>query len=45
MSKMNELCRQIQVEKDPQIFSLVVEEFNQLLAKKEERLQRPPSLE
>jgi hypothetical protein len=38
--RMNELCRQIQIEKDPAKFSALVEELNKLLEEKEERLQK-----
>jgi len=37
--RMNELCRQIQAEKDQKKFSDLCEQLNQLLAKKDERLQ------
>jgi hypothetical protein len=37
--RMEELCRQIQVEKDPAKFTALIEELNRLLAKKGERLQ------
>lgn len=36
--RMNELCRQIQVEKDQRKFAALIEELNELLAKKDERL-------
>jgi hypothetical protein len=38
--RMNELCRQIQDEKDHQKFSSLIEELNRLLAKKDERLEK-----
>jgi len=37
--RMNDLCRQIQVEEDHKKFSDLCEQLNQLLAKKDERLQ------
>jgi hypothetical protein len=41
--RMNVLCRQIQTEKDQQKFTVLIEELNQLLAKKDERLQKQAS--
>jgi hypothetical protein len=38
--RMEELCRQIQVEKDQAKFTVLIEELNRLLAKKNERLQK-----
>jgi hypothetical protein len=40
---MNELCRQIQVEKDQRKFTALIEELNELLATKEERLEKQHS--
>jgi hypothetical protein len=37
---MNELCRQIQDEKDQYKFSALIEELNHLLEKKDERLEK-----
>jgi len=37
---MNELCRQIQHEKDHKKFSALIEELNRLLASKDERLEK-----
>ncbi len=36
--QMNRLCKQIQDEKDQKKFTALIEELNQLLAKKDERL-------
>jgi hypothetical protein len=38
--QMEELCRQIQVEKDQAKFTALIEELNRLLAQKDERLQK-----
>jgi hypothetical protein len=38
--RMEELCRQIQVEKDQAKFTALIEELNRLLAQKDERLQK-----
>jgi hypothetical protein len=38
--RMNGLCRQIQIEKDQRKFSALIEELKQLLAKKNERLEK-----
>jgi hypothetical protein len=38
--RMNELCRQIQDEKGQKKFSALIEELNQLLANKDERLEK-----
>ncbi len=42
--RMNELCRQIQVEKDPQKFTELVSQLSALLDRKSERLHvvEPP---
>lgn len=37
--QMYELCREIQVEKDPAKFHVLIEKLNDLLAKKDGRLQ------
>lgn len=37
--RMNQLCAQIQDEKDPSKFSALVEELNELLEKKERRFR------
>jgi len=37
------LCRQIQIEKDQRKFSALIEELNKLLARKENRLDKPTS--
>jgi len=37
---MNELCRQIQDEKDPKKFSELIQELDRLLATKNERLEK-----
>ena len=36
--KMNELCRQIQTEKNPEIFDQLVLELNELIEVKHERI-------
>jgi hypothetical protein len=36
--KMNELCKQIQIEKNPQVFDQLVQELNELLEVKHERI-------
>ena len=36
--RMNELCKRIQVEKDPSTFDALVYELNELLASKERRI-------
>jgi hypothetical protein len=36
--KMDELCRRIQTEKDPQTFDRLVRELNDLIAVKHERI-------
>jgi hypothetical protein len=41
--RMNVLCRQIQIEKDQRKFSALIEELNKLLARKENRLDKPTS--
>jgi hypothetical protein len=38
--RMNELCRQIQVEQDQKKFSDLCEQLNRLLENKDERLQK-----
>jgi hypothetical protein len=38
--RMNELCRQIQDEKDQKKFSALIEELNRLLTNKEERFEK-----
>lgn len=38
--KMNKLCRQIQEEKDPNKFTELIRELNELLEKKEIRLKQ-----
>jgi hypothetical protein len=37
--KMNELCKQIQVEKNPEIFDRLVRDLNDLIETKHERLR------
>ena len=36
--KMNELCTRIQTEKDPQTFDSLVQELNELMESKHERI-------
>ena len=38
-SRMNKLCQQIAVEQDPQTFGELVHQLNELLERKEDRLQ------
>lgn len=40
--QMNWLCLRIQDEKDPKLFSQLVEELNELLERKENRLESSP---
>ena len=40
-AEMNRLCERIQAEQDPQIFMDLVDQLNQLLARKEKRLEYP----
>lgn len=37
---MNRLCERIQIEKDPKIFMQLVEQLNELLERKEKRLEQ-----
>jgi hypothetical protein len=38
--QMNRLCERIQIEKDPKIFMQLVEQLNELLERKEKRLEQ-----
>jgi hypothetical protein len=40
---MDRLCERIQVEKDPKLFTLLVDELNQLLEQAHERIDRKPT--
>jgi hypothetical protein len=40
-AEMNRLCERIQTEQDPHIFMDLVDQLNQLLARKERRLEHP----
>lgn len=37
--RMEKLCNQIAIEKDPKIFDQLIQELNDLLAAKQERIQ------
>jgi hypothetical protein len=38
--QMNRLCQRIQIEKDPKVFMQLVEQLNELLERKEKRLEQ-----